>query len=167
MADRLETLQTKLDDLTDPDGEYAVVCPLSGKRPVPVRGTSFPTPDAAESAADLVVAYRKLLREVDPHLENLPVAACAQSAEPLALDASGRRAGRDRASRDHAGRGPRDDGGGTAARASDGDDPATVTLSGAGDDEWLRLTDAPVVRVRADGQPLDDAVVGLELNAKL
>ncbi|WP_157971779.1 hypothetical protein, partial [Halorussus litoreus] len=43
----------------------------------------------------------------------------------------------------------------------------TVTLSGDGDDEWLRLTDAPVVSVRKDGEPLDDAVVGLELNSKL
>lgn len=167
MADRLETLQTKLDDLTHPDGEYAVVCPLSGKRPVPVRGTSFPTPDAAESAADLVVEYRKLLREVDPHLEHIPVAACAEAAEPLTLDASGRRVGRDRAERDHARRGRRDDSGATTTRASDRDDSATVTLSGASDGEWLRLTDAPVVRVREDGEPLDDAVVGLELNAKL
>ncbi|WP_135830443.1 DUF7552 domain-containing protein [Halorussus halobius] len=149
MADRLETLQRTLDDLTDPDGEYAVVCPLSGKRPVPVRGQSFPSPAAAEAAADLVVEYRSLLREVDPHLENVPVVARDEAAAPL--DASEQRsARRDRAD--------------ASAGASDrGEDP-TVRLSGESDDEWLRVTGAPVVRIREDGEPLDDAVVGLALN---
>lgn len=88
MTDRLEVLHREIDSLTDADGEFAVVCPLSGKRPVPVRGKSFPTAEVAADAVDLVIEYRKLLREVDPHLENVPIVACEQRAESLSLSAS-------------------------------------------------------------------------------
>lgn len=182
MADSLETLHRKIDDLTDPDGEYAVVCSLSGKHPVPVRGMSFPTPEVAEEAVDLVVKYRTLLRDVDPHLENVPIVVCEQTADPLSLDASEAWAARERMSRGRGRDASESDESASSERPangrgrpwSQGDSPenvhestATVTLSGDGDEEWLRLTGAPVVRVREDGEPVDDAVVGLELNAKL
>ncbi|WP_198662207.1 DUF7552 domain-containing protein, partial [Halorussus litoreus] len=91
MTDRLEVLHREIDDMTDADGEFAVVCPLSGKRPVPVRGKSFPTAEVAADAVDLVIEYRKLLREVDPHLENIPIVACEQRGESLSLSPSGNR----------------------------------------------------------------------------
>lgn len=132
MPDSLEALHQQIDDLTDPDGDFAVVCPLSGKRPVPVRGTSFPSAEAAEEAVDLVVEYRHCLRGVDPYLENIPIVACERDADLLVMDV--------------------------------GD---AVTLSGDGDDEWFRMDDAPVVRVREEGEPVDDAAVERQLKAKL
>lgn len=147
MADRLEALHQRIEAMTDDDGDFAVVCPLSGKRPVPVRGASFPSPDAAEEAAELVVEYRGLLREVDPHLENIPVVACERAADPLTLEERGGR----RSSR-------------------------TVVLSAGesggrsesdADGEWMELRDPPVVDVRRDGEPLDDRSVSRQLRSKL
>lgn len=134
MPDRLEALHQQIHDLTDPDGDFAVVCPLSGKRPVPVRGKSFPSADAVDEAVDLVEEYRKYLREVDPHLENVPIAAVEQTAAPLRLESWSSQ---------------------------------SVTLSGDGEHEWLRMDDAPVVTVREDGEFVDDAAVERQLNARL
>ena len=164
MPARLEALHQRIEDLTDPDGEYAVVCPRSGKRPVPVRGKSFPSPDVVGEAVDLVVEYRRLLREVDPHLESIPIVACEETAAPLALTAADERQATERESRE---RDPTRSYERAEVRANGRDSAGTVTLSGDGDEEWLRMTGAPVVRVREDGEPLDDAVVGLDLNSKL
>lgn len=169
MRDSLEALHQRIDDLTDSDGDFAVVCPLSGKRPVPVRGKSFPSADAAEEAVDLVVEYRERLRDVDPHLETLPVVATERGPDPLSLSVSddderpptGDSAGTDTTGRrGRARRGP--DGSADARQSGE-----SVTLSGSGGAEWLRIRDAPVVRVREDGEPVDDARIGLRLNAKL
>lgn len=135
MVDRLETLHRRIDALTDADGEYAVVCPRSGKRPVPVRAASFGAPADAEAAADLVVEYRDLLREVDPHLERIPVAAREAGADPLTL--------------------------------ADASSAGPVVLSGDGDGEWLAVDGAPVVELRRDGAPLDDARVSRQLSSRL
>lgn len=158
MTDSLEDLHRQIEDITAPDGDFAVVCPRSGKCPVPVRGQSFPSADAAEEAVDLVREYRTLLREVDPHLENIPIVATERAADPLALETSepdGRPDdGRRRQSRL-----------GRAVPAADS--PRTVTLSGEGDAEWLRMDGAPVVDVRRDGEPLDDATVSRQLRSAL
>jgi hypothetical protein len=139
MTDRLDALRQQIDDLTDPDGDYAVVCPDSGTCPDPVRGASFPTVEAAEEAAILVCDYRRLLREVDPHLECVPIVATERTPEPPSLD-----------------------GAAPDARLSE-----SVTLSGEGEAEWLRMDDAPVVTVREDGTPLPDDAVERQLRAKL
>jgi len=139
MADRLETLHRRIDALTDSDGEYAVVCPLSGKRPVPVRGASFASPDDAEAAADLVVEYRDLLLEVDSSLENVPVVACEGRAAPPTLAESDR----------------------------DPQSPSVAVLSGSGDGEWLAVDGAPVVEVRRDGELLDDDAVARQVRSEL
>jgi hypothetical protein len=187
MADRLEALHRRIDDLTDPNGDFAVVCPLSGKRPVPVRGKSFPSPDDAETAVDLVRKYRTVLREVDPHLENIPFGVVEETANPLRLDfdgdgsgegasASGRartRSGSNRRSRSYSRSRFHSRRNGTTARENepsrgrDHQPPRSITLSGDGDREWLRMDHAPVVTVREDGEPLDDAVVARQLNAEL
>ncbi|NHN58779.1 MULTISPECIES: hypothetical protein [Halorussus] len=140
MPDRLEPLRSRIDELTDPDGDFAVVCPLSDKRPVPVRGASFPSADAAETAVGLVREYREVLREVDPHLEAIPIVASEVGADPLTLDGASECLGRSSGS---------------------------VTVSGEGDGEWLRMDDAPVVHVRRDGELLDDDAVTRQLRAKL
>jgi len=140
MTDRLEYLHRQITDLTDPDGDFAVVCPLSGKRPVPVRGESFPSTAAAEEAVGLVREYRTLLREVDPHLENIPIVAVERDADPLTL-------------RENA------DGRGRSSRS--------ISLSGEGDGEWLRMDDAPVVHVRRDGELVSDGSVARQLDAQL
>ncbi|UPV99739.1 hypothetical protein M0R88_14615 [Halorussus gelatinilyticus] len=149
MTDSLEHLRQRITDLTDPDGDFAVVCPLSGKCPVPVRGESFPSADAAEEAVDLVVEYRKLLREVDPHLENVPIVATERGDDPLAFDA--------REQSERAG-----EASGRRRRLC-----RSVSLSGEGDDEWLRMENAPVVHVRRDGELLDDETVSRQLRAAL
>jgi len=159
MTDSLETLRERITDLTDPDGDFAVVCPLSGKCPVPVRGESFASADAAEEAVDLVTEYRTLLREVDPHLENIPIVAVERTADPLALEASERseRAdGRERAGETARGVRTRRTGTGRA-----------VSLSGERDDEWLRMENAPLVHVRRDGELLDDETVSRQLRSEL
>ena len=140
MPDRLEALHSRIDELTDPDGDFAVVCTLSDKRPVPVRGASFPSPDTAEAAVELVREYREVLREVDPHLEAIPIVASEIGADPLALDDASECLGRPSRS---------------------------VTVSGEGGDEWLRMDDAPVVHVRRDGELLDDDAVTRQLRSKL
>lgn len=197
MPDRLEDLHRRIDDLTDPDGDFSVVCPLSGKRPVPVKGKSFPSADAAEDAVDLVREYRTVLREVDPHLECLPIAAVEETAEPLRLTFTAERRGR--ASRERSGdargsdwraSGRRASGWRTPDRRSSREESSEVsngcapgerghpdgnrrqpsrsfTLAGDGEGEWLRMDDAPVVTVREDGEPLSDVTVGHQLNAKL
>lgn len=139
MPDSLEALHHQIEDLTDPDGDFAVVCSRSGKRPVPVRGQSFPTAAAAEEAVDLVVEYRELLREVDPYLENIPIVACERDSDLLAMNADG------------------------AMRLS----ADSVTLSGDAESEWLRMEGAPVVRVREEGELVDDAAVERQLQAML
>lgn len=140
MTDRLEHLHQRIADLTDPDGDFAVVCPQSGKRPVPVRGESFPSATAVEEAVELVREYRTLLREVDPHLEHIPIVATERGADPLALD---------------------DDSAGL------GRSSGSISLSGETDGEWLRMDDAPVVHVRRDGELLDDGSVAWQLDAQL
>lgn len=140
MPDRLEALRSRIDELTEPDGDFAVVCPLSGKRPVPVRGAAFPSADAAETAVELVREYREVLREVDPHLEAVPIVASEVGADPLSIDGATECLGRSSRS---------------------------VTVSGEGDGEWLRMDDAPVVHVRRDGELLDDDAVTRQLRAKL
>jgi hypothetical protein len=140
MTDRLEHLHQRIDDLTDPDGDFAVVCPASGKRPVPVRGERFSSADAAETAVELVWEYRALLREVDPHLENIPIVATEMSVDPLALD----------------------DDAGSLGRSS-----RSISLTGEDDGEWLQMNDAPVVHVRRDGELLDDGTVSRQLDAQL
>ena len=187
MPDRLEDLHRKIADLTDPDGDFAVVCPLNGKRPVPVKGRSFPSADAAEDAVELVCEYRAVLREVDPHLENLPLAAVEEAAEPLRLTFDSERASRKRF-RDRSRDERASDRSSTRGECSDereqsrdrrtpreriyshgnGRQPShSITLSGDGEQEWLRIDDAPVVTVREDGEPLGDAAVERQLNAKL
>lgn len=146
MPDRLETLHRQIEALTDPDGDFAVVCPLSGKRPVPVRGASFPTATAAEDAVGLVCEYRRLLREVDPYLENIPIVAAAEPADTLALtrESDDRRVSL-------SGRGGDADG--------DGDSDA--------DGEWLVADESLLVHIQRDGQPLDDDSVSRQLRSKL
>lgn len=176
MPDTLEALHHRIDELTDADGDFAVVCPLSGKRPVPVRGKSFASAEDAETAVDLVVEYRHLLRDVDPHLENIPIVACERDADPLSLDRSDTRQNRDdprrigddaRRNRDRDRRNRdryrRAAGGRTNARQS----VRSVTLSGDGDEAWLRIDGAPLVRFREDGELLDDAAVERQLDSKL
>ncbi|MFC4450148.1 DUF7552 domain-containing protein [Halorussus aquaticus] len=140
MSDRLEVLHQRIDDLTDPDGDFAVVCPLSGKRPVPVRGASFPSADVAEEAVELVCEYRDVLRDVDPHLESIPIVATETTPAPLAIDDASECLGRS---------------------------SRTITISGENDGEWLQMDDAPVVHVRRDGELLDDSTVTLQLRTKL
>ncbi|UPV73688.1 hypothetical protein M0R89_14215 [Halorussus limi] len=163
MTDSLEHLRERITDLTDPDGDFVVVCPLSGKCPVPVRGETFPSADAAEEAVDLVCEYRRVLREVDPHLENIPIVATERTADPLALDAherSERGGGAERsaetARRSRTRR--------ARARRTTG---RSVSLSGDGDGEWLRMENAPLVHVRRDGELLDDETVSRQLRSEL
>jgi hypothetical protein len=167
MADRLEALHRRIDDLTDSDGEFAVVCPLSGKRPVPVRGKSFPSPDAAETALDFVRRYRTVLRDVDPHLENIPLGVVEEAADPLRLDFDGDESderARTRSRWRSDSRGTRTD---SRSRKTGRQPSRSITLSGDGDSEWLRMDRAPVVTVREDGEPLDDAAVERQLNVEL
>lgn len=148
MAATLPTLREKLDKLTAEDGDFAVACADTGDSPVPLTGARFESEDDAQKAAELAHAYREQLRETDPDLPERSLTVYETASDPLTLvstrePADGRREnGLPRSSR-------------------------SVTLSGDDEHEWLRMDNAPLVHVSHDGDPLDDAAIERQLDAKL
>lgn len=152
MSDTLDDLQHRIADLSSLDGEFYVACPDTGERPVPLKGTSFASAADAERAVDLARTYRERLRGISPTLPERRIVAYEKCAGPLSSDTT-----------------RKSDGGGKVVGNQD-DEPRTsqsVTLTGNGDGEWLRMDDAPLVDVRRDGELVDDAVVEYQLSVEL
>ena len=157
MADHLDDSHRRIADLAAPDGAYAVVDADTGERPVPLKGKSFPSPDAAEAALDLAREYRAALREWGSNLPERRLTACETTGDLPSLDRSEdeterrRRAGPKRRAARRSRRAARPKG--------------FVTLDGDGDEEWLRIAGAPLVRIRRDGKPVDDDAVARQLRS--
>jgi hypothetical protein len=148
MADSLATLRRQIAERATDDGSFYVACADTGARPQPLTDERFPTEDAAEEAADLVRAYREILRETDPELPECRLSVYEASGDPLTLVST-------RESAD----GQRENGLPRTSRS--------VTLSGEGEREWLRMDNAPLVHVRRDGEPLPDDAIERQLDSKL
>jgi hypothetical protein len=148
MADSPESIRRQIADKATDDGDFYVACADTDTQPAPLIDRRFPSESVAEEAADLARAYRATLRESDPGLPERRFSVYEASEESLTVvstreRAEGRRAnGLPRTSR-------------------------SVTLSGEGDHEWLRMDNAPLVFVRRDGEPLPDDAVERQLDAKL
>ncbi|WP_132060701.1 DUF7552 domain-containing protein [Halorussus amylolyticus] len=153
MTDSLDHLHDRIDDLAAPDGDFYVACADTGRRPVPLKGTSFGSPDDAERAADLAREYREALREVDPYLDERRLAVYEDIGDVPTLDVSKASSVRERIARYRPRRNSR-------PRKS-------AVLTGATDREWIRMEGAPIVRIARDGEPLDDAAIALQLNAQV
>ena len=141
-------LRQRIEELAADDGRFRVACARTGERPTPVTSCRFPTREAAASAAALASEYREALREVDPDLPERDLEAYAASDDPVTLVSTRERAG-----------GRRENGLPRTSRS--------VTLTGEGEREWLRMDNAPLVHIRREGEPLDDAAIERQLDAKL
>ena len=148
MADSLVTIRRRIADLATDDGDFYVACAETYDRPAPLTGKRFPSERVANRAADLARAYRATLRESDPDLPERRLSVYERARENLTLvstrkPVAGQRAnGLPRTSR-------------------------SVTLSGDGEREWLRMDNAPLVHVRRGGEPLPDDAIERQLDSKL
>jgi hypothetical protein len=148
MSDSLEALRRQIAECATDDGDFYVACAETDERPAPLTGRRFPSEDAAEDAAELAREYRDILRESDPELPEYCFAVYEQSGEPLTIVSTREQA-----------EGQRENGLPRTSRS--------VTISGDGEREWLRMDNAPVVHVRRDGEPLPDDAVERQLDSKL
>lgn len=134
----------RVDALVAPEGPFTVACAETGASPPPVSDARFDSFVDAERARDAAVEYRAALRELDPGLASYDLAVCEARDTSLGFASvrettTGRRAnGLPRTRR-------------------------TVTLAGAGSDEWLRVENAPVVDLVGPDARLDDEVVERQL----
>ena len=143
MSDSLETLRRQIAERATDDGRFYVACAETDERPAPLSGKRFPT-----EAAEFAEAYREILRESDPELPERRFSVYERGGDPLTMVSTRERAA-----------GQRENGLPRTSRS--------VTLSGDGEREWLRMDNAPLVHVRRDGEPLPDDAVERQLDAKL
>lgn len=136
----------RVEALTAEAGPFVVACVDTGVQPPPVSEVAFDTYEAAERARDAAVEYRAALRELDPSLPDHDLAVC-EATDTAVEFASVRETTTDR----------RANGLPRATR--------TVTLTGEGRDEWLRVENAPVVDFVGPEALLDDEVVERQLQA--
>jgi hypothetical protein len=148
MADSLDALRRRIADRATEDGDYYVACADTDAQPAPLTSHRFPSETAAEEAAELARAYRVTLRESDPELPERRLSVYEASGDSLTLVSTRERVAGQRAN--------------GLPRTS-----RSVTLSGDGDREWLRMDNAPLVFVRRDGEPLPDDAVERQLDVKL
>ena len=148
MADSLDAIRRRIADRATEDGDFYVACAEADAQPAPLSNYRFPTETAAEEAADFARAYREILRESDPALPKRRLSVYEELGDDLTLVSTRERAAGQRAN--------------GLPRTS-----RSVTLSGDGDSEWLRMDNAPLVFVRRDGEPLPDDAVERQLDAKL
>ncbi|WP_256298187.1 DUF7552 domain-containing protein [Haloarchaeobius salinus] len=134
--------------LTHEDGAFAVACRETGTSPEPVDGATFDTFDAAERARDAARRYRAVLRTLDPGLERYQLAVCSADTVDGSLTRVRRR---------------------TDRRRENGvpESRQTVTLTGQGCDEWLRVENGPVVHLAGPDALLDDELVTRQLESGL
>jgi hypothetical protein len=148
MSDSLARIRREIAELADDDGDFYVACAETDARPAPLSGERFPSEEAADEAADLAREYRETLREADPELPEHRLAVYERSGDAPTMVSTRERAG-----------GHRENGLPRTTRS--------VTLSGEGEAEWLRMDNAPLVHVRQGGEPLPDDAVERQLDSKL
>ncbi|MFC4405349.1 DUF7552 domain-containing protein [Haloarchaeobius iranensis] len=137
-----------VDRLASEGGAFAVACRETGTSPEPVDGATFETFEQAERARDAARRYRAVLRRLDPGLERYELAVCSVDAPGGSLTRVRQR---------------------TARRRENGlpESRQTVTLTGEGCDEWLRVENGPVVHLAGPEALLDDELVTRQLESGL
>jgi hypothetical protein len=134
--------------LASEDGPFAVACRETGVCPEPADGVTFATFDDAERARDAARRYRAVLRTLDPGLTRYELAVCSADAAGGTLTRVRQRTDRRR------------ENGVPGSRQ-------TVTLSGEGGGEWLRVENGPVVHLVGPDALLDDELVTRQLESGL
>ena len=134
--------------LTVEDGVFAVACRETGTSPEPIDGATFATFEQAERARDAARRYRAVLRSLDPGLERYELAVCTADTTDGTLTQVRQR---------------------TDRRRENGvpESRQTVTLTGEGGDEWLRVENGPVVHLAGPDALLDDELVTRQLESGL
>jgi hypothetical protein len=130
------------------DGAFAVACRETGTSPEPIDGATFESFEAAERARDAARRYRSVLRTLDPGLDRYELAVCTTDVVDGTLTQVRQR---------------------TASRRPNGvpESRQTVTLTGEGGDEWLRVENGPVVHLAGPDALLDDELVSRQLDSGL
>jgi hypothetical protein len=129
-------------------GAFAVACRETGTSPEPIDGATFETFEQAERARDAARRYRAVLRTLDPGLERYELSVCSADATDGTLTQVRQR---------------------TDRRRENGlpESRQTVTLTGEGGDEWLRVENGPVVHLAGPDALLDDELVTRQLESGL
>lgn len=148
MADSLATLRDEIAEIATDDGDYYIACAETDECPAPVTDHRFSSEEAAKEAVDLAQTYRETLRESDPDLPECRLSVYEAAGDSLTLVSTRERTGDQR-----------ENGLPQTSRS--------VTLSGSGEHEWLRMDNAPLVHVRRDGEPLPDDAIERQLDSKL
>ena len=150
-ADAVESLRTareRIAALEGPEGAFVVTCRNSGVRPEPVTDATFECSADAERACVAARRYRQAMRELDPDLTDHALVVSRVDRGTVEFASVRERTDRRREN--------------GLPRTS-----RTVTLAGNGDDEWLRVENAPVVHFAGPESLLDDEFVTRQLDAKL
>jgi hypothetical protein len=147
----VETLRHERENvvrLAGEDGEFAVACRETGTSPEPIDGATFETFERAERARDAARRYRAVLRSLDPGLERYELAVCATDATAETVTRVRER---------------------TAERRENGVPASrqTVTVTGDGVEEWVRIENGPVVHLAGPDALLDDELVTRQLDSAL
>jgi hypothetical protein len=147
----VETLRHERDNVTrlaSAHGEFAVACRETGTSPEPIDGATFETFDRAERARDAARRYRAVLRSLDPGLDRYELAVCTADETTGTVTRVRER---------------------TTQRRENGvpESRQTVTLTGDGGEEWLRVENGPVVHLAGPDALLDDELVTRQLDSTL
>lgn len=147
-ARRVRRARERVETLASETGRFGVACKDTGRCPEPVSEARFETFAAAEAACAAASAYREAMRRLDPSLPeyDLVVSEVSESrVDVLSVREE------------------------TTARRANGLPKASqsVTLSGGGNDEWLRVENGPVVHLSGPDSLLDDEFVSRQLQSKL
>jgi hypothetical protein len=148
LVETLRHERDNVDGLASEDGEFAVACRETGTSPEPVDGATFATFEQAERARDAARRYRAVLRSLDPGLDRYELAVCTADTVDGTLTQVRQR---------------------TDSRRPNGvpESRQTVTLTGEGGDEWLRVENGPVVHLAGPDALLDDELVSRQLDSGL
>ena len=145
-AERLTETRAIVEGLAG-DPAFYVACRESGARPEPVAGVGFPSRQAAERACTVADRYRAALRDLDPETPSYDLGVYERESPQVQLASVRRR---------------------TDERRTNGLPSAEeeATVATGGDGEWLRMRNAPVVHLAGPDEPLDDALVERQLDAR-
>jgi|AntRauTorcE11898_2_1112593.scaffolds.fasta_scaffold45499_2 hypothetical protein len=148
IRETIRRTRERIEAVTVADGDFGVACKDTGCSPAPVTDTTFETFEAAELACLSARAYRRALRHLDPSLPEYDLVVCVAK-EAAVEQVSVRKQ--------------------TCGRRENGlpETSQSVTVSGGGTDEWLRVDNAPVVHLRGGDSLLDDEFVTRQLESKL
>lgn len=148
VRETIQAARERVETLAVEDGQYFVACRRTGVRPEPVTDARFDCLADATRARDAVVRYRDALSTLDPDCSRFDLDVYEVDGADVSV--AHRRE--------------------TTAERRDNGLPASeqsVLVTGERVDEWLQVTNGPVVHVASDGALLDDEVVSRQLDEKL